>query len=104
MPLFSRRRTIVVRQEVYYVPKDRKVYFPHNDRPGRIWTLTEKDPRRVPSLPLVPIPHGNGYEEQYIQDWAWEYDKERELCYVRYYSKVDRSCVWILCEHFGQTE
>lgn len=83
----------IIRQEVYWVPKDRRVPIP-GDRPYRVWTLfLETDPDKRPEIPAQVIHRHNGFLEDYIHDWNW-----RDGCLI-YGSRAIESEVWILLQY-----
>lgn len=86
----------VKHQEVYWIPKDRKVSITdQGKRPFRVWTLfLETDPDKKPSLPITPSHRGNAFLEDYVHDWNIERGNV-----LRYYSRAIQDSVWILVEY-----
>lgn len=91
---------VVLRQEVLWVPEDRRVPITSKvELTGantRIWTLyLSSDPDVKPELPIVPRHHHNAFLEDYIHDWY----HEKSRGYLKYGSRAAESGVWILVEH-----
>jgi len=78
-----------MRQEVHFVGSDRKV--PVGGKPKRVWTLFHEG-EQPPELPVVPQHNVNAFLEDHIHDWDWRGGT------LRYYSRVAKDSVWILCE------
>jgi len=87
----KRHTPVVDRQEVHWVPKDRRV--PLSEKPYRVWTLYEHDESSRPELPMTPRHNVNAFLEDQIHDWNYVQGK------LVYYSRVTHSEVWILVEY-----
>jgi hypothetical protein len=89
----------VVRQEVHWVPEDRKVELSGTERPFRVWTLyslgglPESKDRPPPELPITPVHNQGAFLEDHIHDWRMIGTT------LSYYSRVAESNVWILVEY-----
>ncbi len=89
----------VLRQEVLWVPADRRIPIESKVEltaaNTRIWTLFSTDPDVKPELPIVPRHHHNAFLEDYVHDW--NHDRARGC--IRYASRASEGNVWILIEH-----
>jgi hypothetical protein len=88
----------VLRQEVYWVPENRRVTLSgsYKNMNLRVWTLyNETDEAKVPHLPRTPIHHQGAFLEDYLHDWNL---REKDTVLV-YGSRVLESGTWILVEH-----
>lgn len=88
----------VIRQEVHWVPENRRVFMGHKEHPYRVWTLyPHTDPNVRPELPITPVHHHNAFLEDYVHDWKMWPDAQR-VPYLKYASRAIDNCVWILVE------
>jgi len=86
----------VLRQEVVWIPPERRVPFVAPPwLPGvRVWTLYDfTDPNVKPELPYNPVHHVNAFLEDYVHDWNVNNGV------FRYYSRAVRDKVWVLIEY-----
>lgn len=91
----------VIRQELHWVqlPESRRVYMGHDEHPYRIWTLYhETSLHQRPTLPIRPVHNQNAFLEDFVHDWNFHRDAERNEFFIRYASRVVDRGVWILVE------
>jgi len=76
------------RQEIHWVPENKRVELDREPRRVWTWILPEK-----PELPVVPGHLVNCFMEDRIHDWKWHKGV------LRYFSRVRDHSVYIICEY-----
>lgn len=82
-------------QEVVWIPKGapQKRVARVERRPKKVWTLRGKhDPKKKPSLPIIPHVGMGAFPEDVGHDWAWRGGV------LRYFSRLNDGGVWVLLE------
>lgn len=91
-----RKEKTIVRQEVKWVPEDRKVLL-EGEVPFRVWTVyTHTKEDSPPSLPSSPKHLDGFFLEDFTHDWTIRGGKEGK--YLVYGSRVSGGGVWVLLE------